>query len=169
AAVGAGGELGRAEPVGERQLGAVVQAEAPLLGGVHQEQPAEGPERLPAQGGRWFGVQHDDPLPPAGELSGRNQAGQASADHDDVGVGHGGSLLARAGPASSWWCIQRARYSRRLSSGTSMVDPACTSPPACGRSQTESQHSSSSMAPALVSVTPTGLVAPLSTTSTSPG
>ena len=95
AAIGARGELGRTEPVGEGQLGTVPQAETALLGGVHQEQPAERPERLSAERCGGFGVQDDDPLPPAGELGGRNQARKPGSDHDDVGVGHGGSLLGR--------------------------------------------------------------------------
>ena len=62
-----------------------------LLGGVDEEQPAERPERLPAQVLLRLLVEQQHPPAGVGQLGGGDQAGQAGADHDDVRV-HGPTL-----------------------------------------------------------------------------
>ena len=86
-------ELGRALPVLPGQLGGVLDAHPTLLGTVHEQQPAQGPPGLAAEVVAVLLVEHEDALAGEGELVGRDQPGEAGADHDDVGgeaVGGGG-------------------------------------------------------------------------------
>lgn len=89
-------ERGRAEPVGERELGRVAHAEAALLGGVDEEQAAERPPRLPAERRPRLLLDEDDVAARCGELGRRDQPGQAGPDDDGVGpqhaLGHVGSV-----------------------------------------------------------------------------
>ena len=89
-AVGAvGREVGGPEPVRERELGGVLDAEAALLGGVDEEQAAERPERLAAQARGGLGVEQRDPATGGDQLGGGDEAGEARADDHDIGVRHG--------------------------------------------------------------------------------
>ena len=63
-----------------------MDAEAPLLRRVDQEQPAERPERLPAEVGRALLIDQGDPLAGRGELMGGGQTGEAGADDDHVRI-----------------------------------------------------------------------------------
>ena len=65
----------RALPVLPRQLDAVAHAHPPLLGGVDEEQPAEGPERLPAEVDRRLLVDQQDALA-GGHQLGRRRPGR---------------------------------------------------------------------------------------------
>ena len=79
-------ESGGRMPVGEGQLFAVPHPEPPLFRGVDQEEAAEGPVRLAADGGLGFLIEHRHP--PAGGigLGRRHEPGQAGADHHDIGL-----------------------------------------------------------------------------------
>ena len=84
--VGLAVELGAAHPVLERQLVGVADAEAALLRRVHEEQPAQRPERLPAQGLLALLVEQEHRLARVGQLRRGDQSGQARSDHDHVCV-----------------------------------------------------------------------------------
>ena len=77
-------ERRRPEPVLERELVRVLDAQPALLGGVDEKEPAEGPEGLAAE--RRLGLLLDKRDPPAGgcQLGGRDQPGQPAADDDGV-------------------------------------------------------------------------------------
>ena len=75
-------ELGRAHPVGQRQLDGVLDAPAPLLRRVDEEQASQRPEGLAAAVVGILLVEHDHMLARLDEFVGRNEAGQAGA-HDD--------------------------------------------------------------------------------------
>ena len=96
-----GAELGGPQPVGQRELGGVLDAQAPLLGGVHQEQAAERPERLAAEDRRVLGVEQGHVLAGGEQLGGGDEPGQARADDND-GVGHGSS------PYAVWTDVQKS-------------------------------------------------------------
>ena len=87
---------GRALPVRPRQLVRVLDPHPALLGGVDEEQPAQGPERLPAEVLPRLLVDDDHPLAGSDGFSGGDQAGEAGSDDDDVGVGHGPIVRTRA-------------------------------------------------------------------------
>ena len=70
-------EGGAAHPVLRRELEAVADAHASLLGAVDQEEPAEAPERLSPEGLLALLVDEHDPLPGVGELRGGDETGQA--------------------------------------------------------------------------------------------
>lgn len=72
-------------PLDEREP---AHAEAPLLEGVDEEEPAEGPLGLSAE--RGVGFLLEDPHVPSlrGEGRGGDEAGEARADDEDVVVGH---------------------------------------------------------------------------------
>jgi hypothetical protein len=83
-------EAGRSHPVLQRKIVTVPDAEPALLGGVHQEQAAERPERLAAQALLALLVDYDDMLAGIGDFGRGDEAGEAGADHDYVSlVGHG--------------------------------------------------------------------------------
>ena len=63
-----------------------MHAQPALFGGVHEHQPAERPERLPAQRGGWLLVEDDHPAAGVSELSGGHEAGEAGPDDHDVRV-----------------------------------------------------------------------------------
>ena len=54
-----------------------------------KKQPAERPERLPAEVGRRLLLHDHDALPGVGELGGGGEAGEPGPYDDGVGVGHG--------------------------------------------------------------------------------
>jgi len=58
----------------------------PLLGAVDQEQPTEGPPRLTAEGLLALLLDEHHRASRVGELGGRHQTGQASADDQHVAV-----------------------------------------------------------------------------------
>ncbi|MCY1233130.1 hypothetical protein D9M72_456540 [compost metagenome] len=78
--------LGRTLPVLPCQLEGILHAQAPLHGGVHQEQPAEGPEGLAAEVGCVLLVQDRHPLAGPSQLVAGHQPGQPAADDDDIRV-----------------------------------------------------------------------------------
>ena len=75
-----------AQPVGQGQLLGVVDPQPSLLGGVDQEQPTEGPVRLPAERTQGLGVDDDHRVPGLGHLVPGHQPRQARTDHDHVRV-----------------------------------------------------------------------------------
>jgi hypothetical protein len=77
-------ELRAPHPVLQRQLARVLDAHPPLLGAVDEEQPAEAPERLPAERLlRLLLEQHDAPAG-VGDLGGGGQTGQAGTHDEDI-------------------------------------------------------------------------------------
>jgi hypothetical protein len=78
-------EARRAEPVAPGELTRVVDAEAPLLRRVHEEQTAERPERLPAEGRLGLLLDNDDAAARVGQLRGGDEAGESRTDDDRVG------------------------------------------------------------------------------------
>jgi hypothetical protein len=90
-------ELGTAPPVVPGQVEGVLDAQAPLLRGVDEEEPAEGPERLPAEVGRVLLVHQRDPAAPAGQFARGDQARESRSDDDDVGIHGDRPFLIR------WW------------------------------------------------------------------
>ncbi len=92
-------ELGAALPVAPGQVEGVLDAQAPLLRGVDEEQPAEGPERLPAEVGGVLLVHERDPAAPAGQFVRGDEARESRSDDDDVGI-HGD----RPFPMRWWRC-----------------------------------------------------------------
>ena len=83
-------ESGRAEPVLTGEVERVVDAHPPLLGRVDEEQPAERPPRLAAEVRAGLLVDDHDPLARRDRFAGRDEAGQAPADDEDVGGKGGG-------------------------------------------------------------------------------
>ena len=79
-------ESGRAEPVLPGELARVLDPQAALLGAVDEEEPAERPERLPAEGLLRLLLDEDHALPGGGQLGGRDEPGKARADDDGVGL-----------------------------------------------------------------------------------
>ncbi len=77
-------EAGRAHPVLQRQLAAVLDAHAPLLGAVDEEQPAQRPEGLAAE--RVFALLFEDRHASAGvrQFGRCHQPGKPRADHDGI-------------------------------------------------------------------------------------
>ena len=84
-------ELRAAHPVLGRQLDRVLDAHPALLGAVHQEQPAEAPERLAAEALLALLVQQQDAATPVGGLGRGDEPGEAGSYDDDVCV-HGATL-----------------------------------------------------------------------------
>ena len=80
-------EPGGAEPVLPRELVRVLDPQAPLLGAVDEEEPAERPERLAAEGLLGLLVEEDDALAGSGQLGGGDEAGKTGADDDRVCFG----------------------------------------------------------------------------------
>ncbi|XUK62934.1 hypothetical protein ABMA10_13235 [Plantibacter sp. RU18] len=88
-------EAGGSEPVLCRESERVVHAETALFGGVDEEQPTEGPVRLPAEVGLRLLFDEEYPFAGVDEFSGGDQTGQTGADDDRVG------LVRRW--ARDWW------------------------------------------------------------------
>ena len=76
-------EPGGAEPVLPGQLEGVVHAQPALLRGVDEEQPAEGPPGLAAEGCLGLLLEQDHPLAGVGEFRGGHEAGQPRPHDDD--------------------------------------------------------------------------------------
>ena len=93
-------ETGGAQPVLQRQLVAVADAEPALFGAVDEEQPAERPERLAADVAGVLLVDDEDPTPAFDEFACGDQARQTRSHDDDVSVCHG-ATLAGVGYAAS--------------------------------------------------------------------
>ena len=81
-----GAELRDPQPVFERQLLAVGDPRAPLLGRVHHEHPAERLARQAAELPRLAAVQQQHGVPAAQQLQRAHQAREARADDDHVGL-----------------------------------------------------------------------------------
>ena len=81
-------EAGGPPPVTHRELVAVLDAHASLLGAVDEEQTAEGPVRLAAEVGLRLLVDEEHPATRIGELRGGDEPGEAVTHDDDISV-HG--------------------------------------------------------------------------------
>jgi hypothetical protein len=79
-------EAGAAQPVLPGQLDRVTHAHAPLLGRIDHEQPAERPERLPAEALLRLLVEQQHPLAGVGELGRGHQPRQPRTDNDHIRV-----------------------------------------------------------------------------------
>ncbi len=78
--------LGRALPVLPRQIEGILHPEPALHGGVHQEEPAEGPECLAAKVGCVLLVKDGHALAGPDQFVACHEPGQPAADDDDVCV-----------------------------------------------------------------------------------
>ena len=78
-------------PVLPGQVDGILDADPALLRRIDKEQPAEGPERLPADVLLGFLVNEDDRAAAVEQLAGGDQAGQPGPHHDDVGIGRHGA------------------------------------------------------------------------------
>ncbi len=78
-----------AEPVLQRQLVAVADAQPPLFGAVDEEQAAERPERLTADVVGVLLVDDQHAAPAFDQLTGGDQAGQPGTHHDHISICHG--------------------------------------------------------------------------------
>nr|BFE71490.1 hypothetical protein GCM10020092_047910 [Actinoplanes digitatis] len=94
-------EGGAAEPVLPGQVGAVAHAHPALLGRVDQEEPAERPERLPAEALLGLLVEQEHLSSGVGQFGCRGQAGKARA-HDDHICVHA-PTLGMIMP--TWWSL----------------------------------------------------------------
>ena len=99
-------ETGGAQPVLQRQLVAVVDAESPLLRAVDEEQPAELPERLTTDVVGVLLVDDQHAAPAFNQLTGGDQAGQPGTHHDHISVSHGRQC---SGLASGGVCARGIR------------------------------------------------------------
>ena len=79
-------ELRAAEPVLQGEVVGVPDAHPPLLGGVDEEQPAQAPERLPAQRLLPLLVDQHHALAGVRDLGRGDQSGQPGPHDDDIGV-----------------------------------------------------------------------------------
>jgi hypothetical protein len=79
-------ERRRSHPIVERKRMRVADAQAPLLGRIHEENAAERPERLAAERLFRLLIENDDRLARFGELSRCDQAGQTGPHDDHVGI-----------------------------------------------------------------------------------
>ena len=79
-------ELGAAEPVLERQVPGVLDAHPALLGAVHEEETAEGPERLATEVLLGLLVDQDHAPTGVGQLGGGDETGETGPHDDDVSV-----------------------------------------------------------------------------------
>src|SRR5262245_36849537 len=77
-------EASRPQPVLQRKVVGIADAHAPLLGAVDDEQAAERPERLAAQGLLTLLIEQDDALTGLDQLASSHEPGEASADDDGV-------------------------------------------------------------------------------------
>src|SRR5699024_12585252 len=84
-------ESRRGGPVDRGQFEGVADAEAALVGGVDEGEPAERPERLPAEVGAVLLVDHEDAPAGAGQFMRGDETDASGADAGRVG--------AAAGPA----------------------------------------------------------------------
>ena len=90
-----------AEPVLQRQLVAVADAQPPLFGAVDEEQPAERPERLATDVVGVLLVDDQHAAPALDQLAGGDQPGQPGTHHDHISVSHGRQCSGRAAQAAS--------------------------------------------------------------------
>ena len=104
-------ELGRAHPVLRRELEAVLDAHPALLRAVDEEEPAEAPEGLAAEGLLALLVDEHDPLPAVGELSGGDESGETGTHDDDVGF-HGSEHATRDRRCGAAWVGRDPRTAR---------------------------------------------------------
>jgi hypothetical protein len=79
-------KTGRSDPVLQREVKTVLDAEPALFGSVDQKQSAERPERLAAEALLAFLIDHDDTLAGVGDFRRRDQTRQSAADHDYIRI-----------------------------------------------------------------------------------
>lgn len=79
-------EPGRAHPVLVGEVEGIAHAEAALLGGVHQEQPAQRPECLPSEVLLGLLVDDDHPLAGIRQFGGGHEPGEAGPDNDRIRI-----------------------------------------------------------------------------------
>src|SRR5690606_22615479 len=77
-------EFGAREPVLSREFVTVADAHPPLLGAVDQEEPAERPPGLAAEGVRRLLFDDDDALPGLDQLRRGDQTRQSGPDHEYI-------------------------------------------------------------------------------------
>jgi hypothetical protein len=77
-------EACRPQPVLQREVVAVLDAEPPLFRAIDQKQPAERPEGLAAEALFALLIDHDDASAGVGDFRRGHQARQPAADHDYV-------------------------------------------------------------------------------------
>src|SRR4051812_9211387 len=84
-----------AEPVLQRQLVAVADAQPALFRAVDEEQAAERPERLAADVGGVLLIDDQDPTAPFGKFTGGDKTSEARSDDDDISICHGRQCSGR--------------------------------------------------------------------------
>ena len=89
-------ESGGAEPVLQRQLMAVADAQPALFGAVDEEQAAERPERLTADVGGVLLVDDQDTTAPFGQFTGGDKTSEPRSDDDDISICHGRQCSGRS-------------------------------------------------------------------------
>ena len=77
-------EAGGAKPVLPREVVGVANPHSPLLRRVHEEEPAERPERLPTEVVTWFLIKDDDPPARGYELTCGGEPCESGADYDRI-------------------------------------------------------------------------------------
>src|SRR5699024_1317050 len=93
---GGGIEPGGPAPVGERELWGVLHPQPPLLRGVDEEEPTEGPPRLAAERGSRVGDGDGDAAHAPGEVGGGSGSAESRAYNNDIRISHGTTLSAAA-------------------------------------------------------------------------
>src|SRR6202012_3350795 len=79
-------ETGRAQPVLQREIETVLDAEPALFGAVDQKQAAERPERLAAKALFAFLFDHDDASAGVRDFGRGDEASEPATDHDYVSI-----------------------------------------------------------------------------------
>jgi len=99
-------EARRSHPVLQRQIVAVLDAEPALFGAIDQKQPAERPERLPAEALLALLIDHDDAFAGVGNFRRGNEAREAPADHDYVCIISHRVAPRRGSLYFAWGCFR---------------------------------------------------------------
>ncbi len=82
-------KTGRAKPVLQRKIQRILDAQPPLLGGIHEEQPAKRPPRLTANIVLVLLIHNDHALTSVNKFARSDQAGQTGTNNDGVCVSSG--------------------------------------------------------------------------------
>src|SRR5712672_822467 len=99
-------EARRSHPVLQRQIVAVLDAEPALFGAIDQKQPAERPERLPAEALLALLIDHDDAFAGVGNFGRGDEAGEAPTDHDYVCIISHRVAPRRGSLYFAWGCFR---------------------------------------------------------------